>query len=271
MGSERAPAGVRSERWAPALASILGLLIVAATLEIVLDSAIGHSPLVPEQPAIAGWLAGIGERLGFRVFLIALLVCCGAYIGLLALAHRRGGEAVSKRLAIALIAIVHLIVFIGPVLISTDVFSYIAYARMGVEHGINPYLQGPASIAGDPVFRYVGHDWRETATAYGPVYTLLSYPLAPLGVEGALWAMKLEALLASARRCARLALCEGAAARPGLRDRWRSGMNPLYFIYGLGGAHNDLIMLAAMMWRGQPDADRGPRAPGAKARRRRSS
>ena len=74
--------------------------------------------------------------------------------------------------------------FVGPILISTDVFSYIAYARMGVEHGLNPYLHGPVAISDDPVFHYVGHDWSTVATAYGPLYTLLSYPLAPLGVDG---------------------------------------------------------------------------------------
>jgi hypothetical protein len=247
VGSERAPAGVRSGRWAPALASLFGLLLVAGTLEIVLDSALGHSPLVPKSPAIAGWLSGIGERLGFRVFLIALLVCCGAYAGLLALASRRGGVTVSKRFVIGLIAALHVIVFVGPVLLSTDVFSYIAYARMGVEHGINPYLNGPVAIARDPVFQYVGHDWRDTATAYGPIYTLLSYPLAPLGVEGALWAMKLEALLASTAtlwfvwRCAKVRGLDPVLALLVV------GVNPLYFIYGLGGAHNDLIMMAAMM------------------------
>ncbi len=67
--------------------------------------------------------------------------------------------------------------FAGPILLSTDVFSYIAYARMGVVHGINPYLHGPVAIVGDPVFHYVGHDWLHVATAYGPLYTLLSYPL----------------------------------------------------------------------------------------------
>lgn len=248
VGSERAPAGVRSERWAPALASIFGLLIIAATLEIVLDSAVGHSQLVPKQPAIAGWLSGVGERLGFRVFLIALLVCCAAYAGLLLLASRLRGVAISKRFAIGLIAVVHLIIFLGPVLISTDVFSYIAYARMGVEHGINPYTHGPVAIVGDPIFRFVGKDWLKTATAYGPVYTLLSYPLAPLGIEGALWTMKLEAMLASAAtlwlvwRCAKVREFDPVFAIVAV------GMNPLYFIYGLGGAHNDLIMLAAMMW-----------------------
>ena len=50
----------------------------------------------------------------------------------------------------------HAIVFAGPILLSTDVFSYIAYARMGVVHGLNPYMHGPQSISSDPVFRYVG-------------------------------------------------------------------------------------------------------------------
>ena len=72
--SERGVARVRSERWAPALATLLALLLVAAAAEIVLDGAAGHSPLIPKSPQIAGWLAGVGERLGYRVFLIALLV-----------------------------------------------------------------------------------------------------------------------------------------------------------------------------------------------------
>jgi hypothetical protein len=245
--SVRGQAGVRSERWAPALAGLLALLLLAATAEIVLDGAVGHSPLIPKSPEIAGWMRGVGERLGFRVFLIALLVFTAAYAGLLALARRTEIRALSKRSAIMLIGALHLVVFAGPILLSTDVFSYIAYARMGVEHGLNPYLNGPSSIAGDPVYTYVGHDWRHVATAYGPFYTLLTYPLAPLGVTGAVWAMKLEALLASAGT---LALTWRCARARQLDPVWAIlvvGANPLYAIYALGGAHNDLIMLLAMM------------------------
>jgi len=213
----------------------------------VLDGALGHSPLIPRSPTLAGWLQGIGERLGYRVFLIALLSYSGAYVGMLVLA---GGSAVSRipaRWAIALVAALQLIVFAGPILLSTDVFSYIAYARMGVEHGINPYTHGPLSILGDPVYRYVGSDWKHVATAYGPLYTLLSYPLAPLGLKGALWGMKLMALLASAGT---LALTWRCAARRGLSPvlaLLAVGANPLWVVYGLGGAHNDLIMTLLMM------------------------
>jgi Glycosyltransferase family 87 len=238
---------IRSVRWAHALAALLALVLLAATAEIVLDGAVGHSALIPHSPEIAGWLSGIGERLGYRVFVIALLVSVGAYAGLLVLARRSDAAGLGPRRAIALVAAVQLIVFVGPILLSTDVFSYIAYARMGVEHGVNPYLHGPAAIIGDPVYHYVGQDWKHVATAYGPLYTLLSYPLAPLGVTGALWGMKLEALLASAGTLALLWRC---ARLRGFDPVWALlvvGANPLFTIYGLGGAHNDLLMILAMM------------------------
>lgn len=240
VSEERAREHTR--HWRTALAGVLTLVLLAATLEIVLDGAVGHSPLIPKSPNIASWLDGVGERLGYRVFLIALLSYSGAFVGLLLLARR-----ISTRWAIALTVALQLIVFAGPVLISTDVFSYIAYARMGVVHAVNPYLHGPTAIAADPVYRYVGKDWVKVATAYGPLYTLLSYPLAPLGVVGALWGMKLEALLASAGT---LALTWRCARTRGLDPKFALivvGVNPLWVIYGLGGAHNDLIMTLFLM------------------------
>ena len=250
--SEPRLAGARTVRWTPALATLLALALLAAAAEIVLDGAAGLSPLIPKSPDISAWLQGSGERLGYRVFLIALLVSSVAYAGLVLLA-RRSAEgrphsiAISKRWAIVLVAALQLIVFAGPILLSTDVFSYIAYARMGVEHWLNPYTHGPAAIAGDPVFPYVGEDWIHVATAYGPLYTILSYPLAPLGVVGALWGMKLEALLASAGTLALTWRCARARGFDPVLAIVAVGANPLYVIYGLGGAHNDLIMMLAMM------------------------
>ena len=238
---------VRSERWAPTLVALLALVFLTATAEIVLDAAVGHSALIPIQPDLYGWMAGVGERLGYRVFLIALIALVIAYGGIVALVRRPEVARIAKRPAIILIAALHVLIFIGPILLSTDVFSYIAYARMGVEHGLNPYTHGPLAIVGDPVFKYVGTDWVHVATAYGPIYTLLSYPLAPLGLDGAIWGMKVEALLASAGT---LALTWRCARLRGFDPVWAIvvvGLNPLYLIYGFGGAHNDLIMMLAMM------------------------
>ncbi len=246
-GGELGFTRTRSQQWAPMLGIVLALLLVAATAEIVLDGALDHSALIPKSPDIAGWLEGIGERLGYRVFLIALIAFTSAYAGIVALAGRSDAGAISKRTAIILIGALHAIVFVGPILLSTDVFSYIAYARMGVEHGINPYLHGPIAIAHDPVYPYVGQDWKHVATAYGPLYTLLSYPLAPLGVKGALWGMKVEALLASVGTLVLTWHCARVRELDPVRALLIVGANPLYIIYGLGGAHNDLIMLLLMM------------------------
>jgi hypothetical protein len=66
-------------------------------------------------------------------------------------------------------------------------------------------------------------------------------------LKGALWGMKLEALLAGAGtlaltwRCARLRGINPVGALLAV------GANPLWVIYGLGGAHNDLIMTLFMM------------------------
>jgi len=254
-GGERATSGDRhssrlarlrehpqAERWARALIVLCTLLLLAATLEIVLDAAVGHSALIPKQPDIAGWMSGIGVRLGYRTFLIALLAFTGAYTMLLGLAGR-----ISKRWAIVLVGALQLIVFAGPVLLSTDVFSYIAYARMGVEHAINPYTHGPIAIVHDPVYQYVGKDWKHVATAYGPLYTLLSYPLAPLGLKAALWGMKFEALLAGAGTLALTWRCAKIRDINPVGALLVVGANPLWVIYGLGGAHNDLIMTLFMM------------------------
>ena len=262
----------RSGGWRAPLAGLCGLVLLATTVEIVLDASREHSPLVPKSPHIATWLGSLGgERLGYRVFLIAILAASVAYGVLLALLRTRARASVTDeptavgghitgettrdtahertvpRWAIGLVALLNLIVFVGPILISTDVFSYLAYARMGVVHGINPYTHGPVAIVGDPVFHYVGHNWLRVDTAYGPIYTLLSYPLGLLGLVGGLWGMKVYALLASA---ATLSLTWHVARLRG-HDRVFAllavGANPLYVIYGLGGAHNDLIMLALMM------------------------
>jgi alpha-1,6-mannosyltransferase len=232
----------RATQWATPLASACALLIFAAVAEIVIDGSLGHSVLIPKSPQLAGWLTGIGERLGYRVFLIALIAATVGYAGLAAL-----GRSVSKRWAIALIVALHAIVFVGPILLSTDVFSYIAYARMGVEHGLNPYTHGPIAITQDPIYHYVGHDWKKVETAYGPIYTLLSYPFALLGVTGAIWGMKLLAMLASAATLLLTWRCARVRDRDPVLAILLVGANPLYVIYALGGAHNDLIMMALMM------------------------
>ena len=63
----------------------------------------------------------------------------------------------------------HVILMLGPPLISQDVFGYLAFARMGALHGLDPYTQIPAEAALDPVFGFIG--WPFLHSPYGPLFT----------------------------------------------------------------------------------------------------
>ena len=236
---------LRSGRLTAALAALLSAVLVAGAAEIVLDAAVGHTPMVPAQPAFDSWLAGFGQSLGYTVFLPTLLVSTLAYGGLILLARGRSSP-ISKRWAIGLVAVLQLIVFAGPVLLATDLFTNVAYAHEAV-HGVNPYVHGPFALPGYPGFPYVSPDWINWASPYGPLFTLITIPAGLVGLDAGIWILKLEALAASA---ATLALTWRCARQRGFDPVLAVivvGLNPLYVLYALGGSHNDLIMMALMM------------------------
>ncbi|HUB75668.1 MAG TPA: hypothetical protein VL977_01365, partial [Solirubrobacteraceae bacterium] len=122
-----AVARVRSGRLALALAALCSAVLVAAAGEIVLDAAVGHTPMVPRQPPFDSWLAGFGQSLGYDVFLPALLASCAAYAVLIVIAQR--SRTISLRWAVALIALLQAMLFASPVLLATDLFTNVSYAR----------------------------------------------------------------------------------------------------------------------------------------------
>jgi len=136
-------------------------------------------------------------------------------------------------------AIVALLVIFAslPPLLSHDVYSYVDYARLGVLHGFDPYVHAPAAAPGDPAFAHVA--WADTTSAYGPLFTLGSYPLAWTSVGLAMHLLKAAAALAvlgTALVVARLA--PGRGVDP-LRAAAFVALNPLVLVHVVGGPHND--------------------------------
>ena len=131
-------------------------------------------------------------------------------------------------------------------LLSHDVYSYVDYARLGVRHGLNPYVYEPDSAPGDAAFAHV--TWIDAKSAYGPLFTLLTYPLAWLPVAVAVAALKALAalsVLAIAFLVARIAAWRGIDP---LRAAAFVALNPLVLVHVVGGAHNDaLTMLLATL------------------------
>jgi hypothetical protein len=132
------------------------------------------------------------------------------------------------------------------VLLSHDVYSYVDYARLGVVHGLDPYVSPPSAAPADPAFPEV--DWTGATSAYGPLFTLASYPLAWLPVDAAvavLKALAAAAVLGIALLVARLAPARGVDP---VRAAAFVALNPLVLVHVVGGAHNDgLAMLIAML------------------------
>ncbi|HET8566363.1 MAG TPA: polyprenol phosphomannose-dependent alpha 1,6 mannosyltransferase MptB [Solirubrobacterales bacterium] len=135
---------------------------------------------------------------------------------------------------------------VAPVLISHDVYSYVDYARLGVRHGLDPYVHPPLAAAGDPAYAQV--TWPDTTSAYGPLFTLVTYPLAWLPVGVAVAVLKVIAalsVLGTAILTARIACWRGIDP---LRAAAFVALNPLVLVQIVGGAHNDaLMMLLAMI------------------------
>jgi Glycosyltransferase family 87 len=126
-----------------------------------------------------------------------------------------------------------------PPLLSHDVYSYVDYARLGVLHGLDPYVHPPTAAPADPAFAHV--TWAETTSAYGPLFTLATYPLAWLPVGAAVYTLKAisaAAVLATAALVARLAPARGIDP---LRAAAFVALNPLVLVHVVGGPHNDAL------------------------------
>ena len=82
---------------------------------------------------------------------------------------------------------------------------------------------------------------------YGPPFTLLTYPLAALGVPAAMWGLKLIMALSSLGICALVWRCARKRGLDPVRAAMLFGLNPVVLVYAVGGGHNDLLMLALAM------------------------
>jgi hypothetical protein len=217
---------------------------LACIVVLVLGADDAHRWLVPAaRHSFPGWLHGplppvdwglSKDSIGWLLLAMAL-----GYGVVLALAARVPGRW-PLWVCCAAIALCAL----APPLLSADVFGYVAWGELGA-HGVNPYDH--ASIA-------VGHDavrpfllWHHGATPYGPIFTASTYLLAPLSVAGALWSLKALAGLCALACVLLVWRAAERLGRPPATAVVALGLNPLVLVYGVGGAHNDLLLEALVL------------------------
>jgi hypothetical protein len=173
-------------------------------------------------------------------FLAVLALAFVAYLaGLFALARR----ATRLRAVVAVAVAVQIAPLAGPLLLSSDAWTYWAYGRIAVVHDANPYRDAPSKFPGDPAYEWVGSRWRDSTSVYGPGFTLASEPVAAVAVsseDAAAWLYKGLAGLAAV----------GAtllAARFGAFAAAFVGWNPLLAVHLAGGGHNDAWVGALLL------------------------
>ncbi|MFL5886379.1 MAG: polyprenol phosphomannose-dependent alpha 1,6 mannosyltransferase MptB [Thermoleophilaceae bacterium] len=229
----------------------LALLCVVYVALAALPAAPGSKVVLATQHGggSPGWLLGPLRFAGLNGAdgkLAGPLFYAGLWLALLLwVAVLLRAADVPMRVALWAIGGLHLLFLLAPPLLSQDVFSYIAYARLGVTHGLGPYTHSPLAIPHDAVFPFAGS--RNARSVYGPVFTLLTYPLAPLGVPAAFWILKTAAAAAS---LGVIALVWKSAQRLGLDPLVPAmfvGLNPAVLVHVVGGAHNEALVVLVTM------------------------
>jgi hypothetical protein len=185
-----------------------------------------------------GWLAVAALTLLFLSYVLAV----------------RAVEQLPRWMVFSAIGVFVGVVLIGPPTVSTDAFSYQAYAQMFRILGSNPYLHGPYPTLNFPIdpitiYPYIGAKWIGTPSVYGPLFTLLSAVWAgslresTSAVAASVFAYK---TIAAASAVGTMALLWHGAKLRGVspvRAVALFGLNPLVVFYGIGGGHNDLLTL----------------------------
>jgi hypothetical protein len=195
-----------------------------------------------EIPGLAGPFGNASINIRSGGLIATLLVMFISYVVVVQTA-----DHLSPRAVLGCIAAVSAILLLAPPMLSTDIFSYQFYGKMGAQFGFNPYTAGPHALMLDPMYQLIGEKWFKTPTVYGPLFTAISYVLAPLSVAANALAYKAIAAISS---LGIVALVWKSAQLRGINPVKAAalvGLNPLTVIFGVGGGHNDLLMLLALV------------------------
>ncbi|MCE3266475.1 MAG: hypothetical protein K0S15_1184 [Solirubrobacterales bacterium] len=213
--------------------AILGLAIATGGQDA--SPAAGHGD--------QGWIGGLyGDGFGIagEDYIHLERAALVAYAAVVALAVALPARAIRWAILVLVAAFAA-----APVLLSQDVFSYISYARLEAVHDLNPYGHSPDEVPGDPTLEFL-RDNRSLVSVYGPLFTIISLPLAGVSIGAAVYSVKVVAAL-SVLACvwivARLAAARGQDPRPAAA---LVGLNPLVLVHVVGGGHNDALMAALM-------------------------
>jgi hypothetical protein len=218
----------------------LALLCVLVSCAFIAVSAAGGPELIVSgSPVVGSWVYGLFRGLvpplSATSFAIAWVVLALSYLVALA-------TTTDTRLLWSVIVCANLLFLLAPPLLSSDVFGYIAYARLEAIHHLNPYLHPPLAAGQDPIVALVY--WRHETSPYGPLFSALSYPAGLVSPPLSLWMFKGLAAITST---ATSGVIWRTSQRLDKVTRNRAtvlvGLSPVLLVYAVGGGHVDVAVM----------------------------
>jgi Glycosyltransferase family 87 len=234
--------------------------VAAAVAGYLIEAVVAAVPDSPLQPVLAPgadpggpfvWLAEpIGlDRLGDALPVASVFGVVAGMTGFLILLRAAWRGELSMRVALGLTIAFHLGIVLEPLLVSRDVYSYIAHGQIVSLHHANPYVQTPADFPGLLSRTLVGPRWVDTPSVYGPLFTHLagavtrtttrldvlvdSFRLIAIGAS-------LATTLVIGAVCRRVRPARAAFAIAAF------GLNPVILFQSAGSGHNDLLVALAI-------------------------
>jgi hypothetical protein len=134
--------------------------------------------------------------------------------------------------------------------ITSDLFGYLSQAHLFTDLGANPLVEGTLDWRGDTLVQAYPTPYAAKPSVYGPAWVLLS-SLGTLGkydvVVGLLYLKGLA--LGAYLGCAWLVQRITREVRPdsALEATYLFAWNPLVLLMAVGGGHNDIVMMAAVL------------------------
>jgi hypothetical protein len=239
--------GALALEWREVLAAAVLAGMVAIAFKLAIDAAAAPNGQIVwslGSRGYPGWMRGVFDGLGQHLdrdeYYGLVLALCGLWAAAWAL-----GNSIRLSWALSAAALLHLVFALSPPVGLSDVFNYVAFGRLAVVHGLDPYVNVLAQVPGDPAFPYA--TWPVWTNPYGPLATLSFYPLAGFTVPQALWLVKLSAA-ATGLGCAWLvAVAARRLGRAPAQAVVLVALNPMWLVYGVGGAHVDLLLALALV------------------------
>jgi alpha-1,6-mannosyltransferase len=214
---------------------------------VLTGTRIGSVP-VPGAGHPAWWFsipAG-GKSFVSVAFYVSLAVVVVAWAGI-------GRQAFAGRLttgwAWRILFLWSLPLFLGPPLFSRDIYSYIAQGFIA-HRGLDPYSVGPSVLGPGPLLSSVAEVWRATSSPYGPLFVVVTRPLAIVSGSSVIAevlvfrTLELIGVVLTMIFLPRLARHLGTS--PGIA-LWLGALSPLALFSFVSSGHNDALMVGLLV------------------------